>query len=269
MKIVFSLFIEFPVGYRIGARILVENRVVKSFIRFLLFLLMALFLSGALAAQSAADWFSKGLEAYRWQRMDEATGYFIKAAEANPHFPDYAFYIALCYHQSGRLADAEEAYSRSLSLGGNPDRILLRRGNLRWSMGKIQEALADFTSVVEAGGPSMSAALLNRANLELREAMYGKVVRDYTEYLKMEPNSAQRDDIEKILALLNADIEAMKLAEARRLAEEARKAEEEARRRSLMAEVLDSLSGSGEDTTSISAGSEDIREEFEDSVLED
>ena len=57
--------------------------------------------------------------------------------------------------------------------------------------------------------------------------------------------------------------------ERRRLAEEARLAEEEARRQRLLDEVLQSLSGSGEDTTSIEAGNEGLSEDFEDSELEE
>ncbi len=59
------------------------------------------------------------------------------------------------------------------------------------------------------------------------------------------------------------------LEEERRLAEEAARAEEEVRRAALMEEALQSLSSSGEDTKNISAGSENIREDFEDSALED
>lgn len=237
--------------------------------RILIVLALALCSTMLLSAQSAEDWFLQGLEAFQWQRVEEATGFFLKAAQTDPHSPEYPLYLALCYHQSGRLSEAEQAYSKSLSLGGRPDDVLLRRGTLRWSMGKIQEALDDFTTLVNAEGSSQSAALLNRANLELQESRYESAVKDYTDYLVLEPYAKNAESIKKIVQMLNDELEAKRLAEARRLAEEARLAEEEARKKALMLEVLESLSDSGEDTKSISAGSENLREDLEESVLED
>lgn len=243
--------------------------VVKQLVRGLLGILMILSSTISLGAQTAEEWFEKGIEAFRWRKIGEASAFFIKAAETDPASPDYPFYVGLCYQQSGRYTDAEAAYEKSLSLGGNPDTVLLQRGNLRWTEGDVQGALDDYTRVVEGGGESVSAALLNRANLELNNGMYEQVLQDYAAYLAMEPKAPDRENIEKIIALVNAEIEAARLAEVQRLADEARRAEEEARRQALMAKVRESLDDSGDNAKSISAGSESIREEFEESDLED
>ncbi|OQX29303.1 MAG: hypothetical protein B0D92_04470 [Spirochaeta sp. LUC14_002_19_P3] len=224
---------------------------------------------GFLGAQSAEEWFNKGIEAFKWQKPNDAAAYFIKAAELNPDSPDYPFYTGLCYYQAKRYSDAEAEYEKSLKNGGNTDLILFQRGNLRWSMNNYQGALDDYTLVVNGGGKNASAALLNRANLELNMKKYNLVIKDYTDYLAMKPTAPNRANIEKIIALLSAEIKAAELAEARRLAEEAKRAEEEARRRALMAEALESLNNSGDGTRSISEGTETIHDEFSESELED
>ncbi len=127
--------------------------------------------------------------------------------------------------------------------------------------------------MVDTGGRLASSALLNRANMELNQASFLLALDDYTQYLVMEPESPQRETIEELIGLLGArltsDAESAALAAAQARLEEERRLAEEARRAALMEEVLQSLSGSGQDTTSISAGTEDIHEDFEDSALED
>ncbi len=224
----------------------------------------------SLGAQTADEWFAKGLDAFRWQKNADAAAFFGKAGEIDPGNDEYFLYLGICFHEIKRFEDAEEAYTGGIALSGpQKDSLLFRRGNLRWVRGNLEGALEDYTRVVDAGGSYTPSALLNRANLELVGEKHLAALEDYENYLVMEPNAPDRETIEKIIALLSEDIEAARSAEARRLAEEARKAEEQARREALMREVLDSLSDSGDDTTSVSAGTEDIRKEFEDSLLED
>ena len=242
---------------------------VKGQFKFLRVFLFGVVFGTSLAGQSAEEMFHNGLEALQYRKTDEAIAYFIKASELEPMSPDYFFYLGLSQHQAGQLSNAELSYTKSLSLGGNRDTVLFRRGNLRWAAGNTEDALDDFIKVVEEGGPSKSAALLNRANLELNQSLFEQAVQDYKSYLAREPGAPDRANIEKIIALLTAEAEAARVAEAKRLAEEARKAEEEAKRAALMSDLLDSLEGTGQDTKSKTAGTESIHSEFEESSLEE
>ncbi len=233
---------------------------------------IALFFTNAvipLKAQTAIEWVNLGIDAFRGQRVNEAAAYFIKAMELDPYSPDHPFYIGLCYHQTGRFNDAEMAYENSLALGGSPDLILFHRGNLRWASGNTQGALEDYTQVIEGNGESVSAALLNKANLELNQGKYGMALKDYEAYLLKEPDAPDAQNIRRLIALLGADIKAAQLAEIKRAAAEAKRAAEEARRKALMADILESLEDSGEDTKSIGAGPEGIRKQLEESTLEE
>jgi len=280
-KTTIPVFIYKPEILRTDRSLVVKNHTVKPVLRTLLFVLTLICITSAAGAQTAEELFNKGLESFKWQKSEEASEYFQQAAQADPNRDIYYLYLAIIYHQSGKLQEAEESYSRGIGLnGGERDRLLLNRGNLRTAVSDYDGASSDYSTVIDAGGSLSSSALLNRANMELNRSSFLLAVDDYTEYLVREPESPQKETIEELLNLLNTRLasdaqaaataaEQALLEEERRLAEEAARAEEEARRAALMEEALQSLSSSGEDTKSISAGSENIREDFEDSALED
>ncbi len=266
---------------RTDRSLVVKIHTVKPVLRTLLFVLTLICITSSAGAQTSEELFNKGLESFKWQKSEEAAGYFQQAAHADPGRDIYYLYLGIISHQSGKLLEAEDIYSRGIEINGSErDRLLLNRGNLRSSLSDYDGASSDYSSVIDAGGTLSSSALLNRANMELNRSSFLLAVDDYTEYLVREPESPQRATIEELLNLLNARLssdaqtaaaaaEQARMEEERRLAEEAARAEEEARRAALMEEALQSLSNSGEDTKSISAGSENIREDFEDSALED
>jgi len=280
-KTTIPVFIFKPEILKTDRSLVLKKHTVKPVLRTLFFVLTLICTISAVGAQTAEDYFNKGLESFKWQKPDEASAYFLKASNADPGRDMYLLYLGISYHQSGKLQEAEDAYSLGIDLNGSErDRLLLNRGNLRTVRGNYDGASSDYSKVIDAGGPLASSAVLNRANMELNRASFSLAVDDYTSYLVMEPLSAQRESIEALLDLLKARLtndaaaaaaaaELARQEEERRLAEETARAEEEARRAALMEEALQSLSSSGEDTKSISAGSESIREDFEDSALED
>jgi tetratricopeptide (TPR) repeat protein len=261
--------------------VVVKNLSVKQVMRALIFFIASAGASGVAAAQTSGEWFEKGLESFQWGKLDEAAVYFEKASALDNRRDDYFLYLGICYHRNGLFEGADQAYGKGIDLNGKErDRLLLNRGNLRASRGNVEGAASDYTRVAGGGGPLASSALLGRANLELNRSAFSNALNDYTEYLVREPLAPQRATIEELIGLLGArlasDAESARLAaeqarldEERKLAEEALRAEEEARRAALMAEVLQSLSDSGADTSSISAGSENLKQDFEDSALED
>ena len=280
-KTTIPVFIFKPEILRTDRSLVVKIHTVKPVLRTLLFVLTLICITSSAGAQTSEELFNKGLESFKWQKSEEAAGYFRQAVQADPGRDIYYLYLGIISHQSGKLSEAEDSYSRGIEINGSErDRLLLNRGNLRSSVSDYDGASSDYSSVIDAGGTLSSSALLNRANMELNRSSFLLAVDDYTEYLVREPESPQRATIEELLNLLNARLasdaltaaaaaEQIRMEEVRRLAEEAARAEEEARRAALMEEALQSLSNSGEDTKSISAGSENIREDFEDSALED
>ena len=121
-------------------------------------------------------------------------------------------------------------------------------------------ALAEqmYNNALEANG-RLAEAYLNRANARLELETYPTAREDYITYLRVDPMSPQRPNIEKLIALLG-DI----LAQQERLQQE-----ELARQKALLDEVLNSLRTASEDTRNLSAGSEGIQEEYDEIDIAD
>ena len=244
-------------------------------------LVVIIYTTVMLGAQTASESFDRGLEAFRWQKTAEAVSWFTRASQADPGRDEYFLYLGTSQQLMGQNERAEDAFSRGIGLNGpNREQLLLNRGNLRVMTGNFDGAGDDFSTLVQVNGRLASDAMLNRANLNLNIGALPAALEDYGSYLVMDPGSPQKETIETLMGLLStqiaADAEAARIAaEQARMAEEARQAEEEriareeAERAARMEELLNSLSDSGKDTRSIGAGTEDIQEDFEVSDLED
>jgi tetratricopeptide (TPR) repeat protein len=158
------------------------------------------------------------------------------------------------------------------------DMLLYNIGNNYLKEEAYSEALEMYTKAIEEK-QDFPAAFLNRANVRVKTEDYRQAIADYRLYLEMEPGSKQRESIERMIATLKGILE----EEARRLEEERRKAEEEARRKAeeerrrreeeerrrkeeearqkaLLDSVLKSLESASNETTNLSAESEDIED---------
>ena len=99
-----------------------------------------------------------------------------------------------------------------------------------------------------------------RANVQVKPndpELYEDAIADYTLFLNLAPDAPQAPDARRMVALLRGMIED---EQARIAEEERRRREEEARRQALLDSVLNSLDTAGQETQSLSGGSEDIRE---------
>ncbi len=144
--------------------------------------------------------------------------------------------------------------------------------------GNYEEAEAMYSRALQEDA-GIAAVYLNRGNLRVNQRAFDAAVRDYELYLAVRPRAQQRPEIERMIALLQEEIEAEEIRraeeerrraaeeEARRVAEEERqrRAEEErraaeARRRRMIDSVLESLGSAQTETESYSLENEEIRE---------
>ena len=88
---------------------------------------------------------------------------------------------------------------------------------------------------------------------------YEGALSDYLSYLRLEPLSEQRAEVEQVVQILK-DLLA---------ARERKRQEELAKQKALMDDVLNALKNASADAKNVSAGSEDVNAEFEDSDIED
>ncbi len=241
-------------------------------------MLFLLILSPFLQAQNA---YESAVEAYRLSQLEKAETLLKEAEAAEPSRDEIYLLLGVVYQKQNRFPDAEAALRSGMALfGGHRDNLAFNLANLYYSQNRKDEAVALYTELSGGQSSYRSGATLNRANCYLSLGNYPGALTDYNTYLALEPATPQRDQIEKMIALLGRRIndeaerarlaaEQAALAEARKQEAERLAAEEAARQQALLDEILASLEGVSDETQVIGAGSEDIVIDDADSDIEE
>jgi len=224
----------------------------------LLLLLLLLFgLSSAHAQSGEATAKQQGEKLFMENKPQEAIPLLETALRHAPEDVELYFYLATSYEQLGQLDAALQTYRQGLThAGARKAQFYFNMGNLEQRRRKYTQALELYTQALQVDR-DMTPAYLNRANVNVWLQEYGEAVADYRVYLSMEPRSSQKENIEKMIALLN---EKILVAEQERRAAEIKQEEEERRRKALLEEFLNSLEQSGQDTERFSSGTGEVKE---------
>lgn len=245
---------------------------------------------GFLAAETPRE---RGERLFLEDNPVEAQGYLEQALAEEPTDFRLHMYLAMVHEQ---LADYTQAISLLHRASELPDAelgvVYFNLGN-NYFRGGDNDSAEEYYSKAVTASTALPDAYLNRANLRVRTRDYTGAISDYTDYLRLDPRSSQRRDVERMITLLRdtqaaerraaeeARRRAEEIARQEREAEEARAAEErraaeeaarvareaEERRRALLDSVLDSLGGATGEGRSVRAPGEDI-EDIDDSFLD-
>lgn len=176
-----------------------------------------------------------------------------KALYENPQEEKIYLYLGIVYEQLQNTDKSIQIMRRGLNVAtSTKDLLYYNLGNNHFRRGEYTLAEQMYSSALEIDS-GLEDAYLNRANARLKLESYPAARQDYIDYLRLAPNTPQRENIEKIIALLGGILEQQ---EQQRLAELERQ-------KALMNEVLGTLQNASEDTRNLSAGSESIQEEYE------
>jgi len=224
---------------------------------------MGLFLAILLPA-SAEDvsFFKQGQDLLQSNRPEEAAFMLQAAKDEQPGNEKVYLYLAFSYEQMGTYARAVETLKEGLNSATlYRKEYYLNLGNNYFKLGQYKMAEEMFTQAIKAD-TRFSEAYLNRANSRMSQEQYESALADYRMYLTLDPDSRQKDNINKIISMLSSYIAE---AEKRRQEEEQRRKEEEERQKQLLDSVLKTLDTIGSDTQNLPADSEDIIE-YEDGL---
>jgi len=201
----------------------------------------------------------EGEKLFLENRPQEALPPLEKALYEDPNNERLYLYLGIVYEQLGNLDKSIQVMRRGLNVArGVKDLLYFNLGNDLFRQKEYTLAEQMYSNALEVNG-TMEDAYLNRANARLQLESYPGARADYIEYLRLAPATPQRESIEKLIALLGGMLD-----EAERL-----KQEELARQKALLNEVLNSLQNASEDTRNLSAGSEDIQEQYDEVDIED
>jgi tetratricopeptide (TPR) repeat protein len=198
--------------------------------------------------------------------------------------PDAYNYLGLAYYQTGQFDKSIDIFEKGLKVSGTNKKILsYNAGNSAFAAGNYAKA-DSYYSLALAASPDFTPALLNRANTRLKADDLQNALTDYTAYQQKKPDDPQKEQIGRIIGLIQTELdrrvedakiaaeqeaqrkeeEAKVQAEQQRIAEEnaakeaEAKAAEEVRRRRLLEDVANSLQDTS--TENMTSGTEDTIE---------
>lgn len=175
-----------------------------------------------------ADNFETGEKYFRMNKPSEAIAYFTKALDDVGVNLNIYNYLGICYYQIGKNAEALRTFEQGLKKTGTNKRVLyFNAGNVAYTMGDFQKAENNFSLAIVAD-PDYTSSYLNRGNSRMKLDKLLAAKEDYEKYLILEPEAEQRENIEKVIALIDTEV-VLREKETERLAQEAAriKAEEE------------------------------------------
>ena len=146
-----------------------------------------------------ADAFSEGEKLYSENRPLDALIYFQKALEENPENPSAYNLLGLCYYQLADYEASQQTFVKGCELPSKLRYILYyNAGNAAFAMGDYENAEIYYTASIELN-PDFPSAVLNRGNTRLKLNVFKGASEDYKRYLELEPDTNQREQIEKLI----------------------------------------------------------------------
>jgi tetratricopeptide (TPR) repeat protein len=201
----------------------------------------------------------QGEQLFLENRPRDALPHLEKALYEDPQEEKIYLYLGIIYEQLGDTEKSIQVLRRGLNVAeGHKDLFYYNLGNNHFRQQDFTVAEQMYSNALQING-ALEVAYLNRANARLELDEFRQARQDYIDYLRLDPDTPQRESIEKLIALLGEVIE-----EAER-----KRQEELARQKALLNEVMDTLKNASEDTRNLSAGSEEIQEEYEEIDIED
>jgi tetratricopeptide (TPR) repeat protein len=212
---------------------------------------------------SQENLFEKGEKLFMENKPQEAVSVLLGALEQSPDNEKIYLMLGTSYAQLKNYDKAVNYFKDGARKAyKDKDLYFYNAGNVYYLMEQYPLADEMYSRALRENS-SRGIIYLNRANTRLNMSMKEDAVADYKLYLTLDPENYQKDNIRKLIALLETRAEAEQI---KKQEEELRKIAEEQRKQDMLREVLDSLKQIGQETRKVSAGTEkisDYEEELE------
>ena len=207
----------------------------------------------------ASSALQEGERLFLENKPQEARPFLEEALNENPTNEKIYLYLGTIYEQINDPQRAIQIMKRALTISTKyKDLFYYNLGNNFFRQEEYTLSEEMYNKAIGVNS-NLADAYLNRANSRLKLQNLSPARDDYVQYLRLAPDSSQREQIEKLIALLGSIAEETEL----------KRLEELARQKALLNEVLNSLNNASEDTRNLSAGSEEIEEEYEEIDIAD
>ncbi len=150
--------------------------------------------------------FAKGEELFGLNKPAEAIPYFEKCIEEKDINPDVWIHLGVAYYQIGDYTRSLACCAKGLTKENTNHKILAyNAGNSAYALTNYSRAEACYAIALRED-ENFAPAYLNRANAQVKQDHLQDARENYSKYLELEKESAQRPEIEKLIVLLDEEI---------------------------------------------------------------
>ena len=162
------------------------------------------------AAADRQDAYEEAVETFQLNKPAEAIPLleaFLGDEKHDAYNPDVYVYLSAAYYQIEEYQKSIDVCELGLSKEGTNYKVLyFNEGNAAYALGQYMKAASLYEK--SRGVDSQYApATLNLANAFLRQDKIEEARDDYVLYLELKPDTPQRPEIERLIALLNEEID--------------------------------------------------------------
>jgi tetratricopeptide (TPR) repeat protein len=140
------------------------------------------------------------LEQQDWQKAETALR---KSIELEPRVAATYVDLGAVANQQHNYSAAEEALKKGLALSPDASAAKYELAKTYWAMSRWQDAIPLAQEAV-AAQPGLSGARVLLGNLFLKERNASAALREYEEYLRLEPNGSMAPQVREIVAKIKA-----------------------------------------------------------------
>ena len=162
------------------------------------------------AAADKQDAYEEAVETFQLNKPAEAIPLleaFLGDDKHEAYSPDVYVYLSAAYYQVEEYQKSIDVCEAGLAKEGTNYKVLyFNEGNAAYALGQYMKAASLYEKSREIDA-QYAPATLNLANAFLRQDKIEEARDDYVLYLELKPDTKQRPEIERLIALLNEEID--------------------------------------------------------------
>lgn len=150
--------------------------------------------------------YEKAMELFQLNKPKEAIPFFEKAFEDENVNPEIYNHLSICYYQIGDYTRSLACATKGLTQKDTNHKILaFNAGNSAWALGNYARAESCYSIAIKED-ETFAPAFLNKANSQLKQDKLQEAKETYTKYLEIDKENPQKEEIVRLLALLDEEI---------------------------------------------------------------
>lgn len=150
----------------------------------------------------ASDLYDRAFSAYKSNKPKEAQTLFMQLLEEEGPDASVYNYLGVSFYQTGDFEKSINAFEKGSTVPfANRALLYFNAGNSAFALNDFFRAEKFYTSSI-AADDRYSSSYLNRANTRVKLEKFKEAFADYDSYLKLEPETSQKDSIQAMMKLI-------------------------------------------------------------------